>query len=130
MPDGHFAVVESGAEPLPAHPKKFWEKTWFAWLMVLLACPAGIYLLWKKHKGERPSGTTVSVIIVLLLLLGMFGPAFQEHAPVNPQSTPAVNAEAEPASEQESRLGFAQVRSIRRTQAAAHREIQCAAAFM
>ena len=54
----------------PAENKKFYQKLWFAWTMVVLFFPVGIFLLWKyKHH----SLVVRSIITGSFILIGLFG---------------------------------------------------------
>lgn len=73
---------KSHEQPLPVHmrklppfqnedkqSKKFYDKTWFMWLMLFIFGPVGIFLLWKKSK----IGIIGKILITFISLLFFIG---------------------------------------------------------
>lgn len=53
--------------------KKFYEKTWFIVLMLILFFPVGLVLVWtNKHWGQKGK-IIATVIVAVVLLLGLLG---------------------------------------------------------
>jgi hypothetical protein len=50
----------------PDAKKKFYEKTWFAWLMVFLVWPVGLFLLWKNKIGGKVARIIITVVIACI----------------------------------------------------------------
>ena len=51
---------------------KFYEKTWFTVLMLLLFFPVGLFLMWKYQKFNKGARIIISVFFGLLLVSNMF----------------------------------------------------------
>ena len=45
--------------------KKFWEKTWFTWLMLFFVPPVGIILLWKNSVHHIVARIFITIIFSL-----------------------------------------------------------------
>lgn len=55
--------------------EKFYQKTWFIWLMIFIFWPAGLVLLWMSSKYGKKVKLAVTAIFVGFLALGMFSAA-------------------------------------------------------
>ncbi|AJG96782.1 hypothetical protein LF65_00091 [Clostridium beijerinckii] len=51
--------------------KKFHERTWFCILMLLLICPAGVFLLWKNKIFNKVVRVVLSVIAIPVTFVGV-----------------------------------------------------------
>lgn len=49
--------------------KKFYEKNWFLWLMLILITPVGIFLLWKYHPKMKK---TLKIILTIVFAIYFF----------------------------------------------------------
>jgi len=47
---------------------KFFEKAWFAWLMVVLFLPLGLFLLWRYEHYAIKVRTGVTVCLMLMFM--------------------------------------------------------------
>lgn len=47
---------------------KFFEKAWFAWLMVVLFLPLGLFLLWRYEHYALKVRTGVTVWLMLMFM--------------------------------------------------------------
>lgn len=50
---------------------KFYQRSWFIWLMLLMFAPGGIALLWSNKKYMKPTRTALSLLFAALCLLGI-----------------------------------------------------------
>lgn len=50
--------------------KKFYQKGWFMWLMLIVFFPIGLFLLWKNPDYSRKTKTIISVILAVFLIFG------------------------------------------------------------
>jgi flagellar motor protein MotB len=48
--------------------KKFYEKTWFLWVMLIFIAPVGIFLLWKYKRFNQPVRIVLTVIFALFFI--------------------------------------------------------------
>lgn len=79
--------------------KKFYQKAWFAWVMLFLLAPVGIILLWKyKHHGKM-ARSIISVIFGIVWIAAAVSGGEEEDGEVvkeEPAETVAVEEESEP----------------------------------
>lgn len=48
--------------------RKFYQKQWFTWVMLILIAPAGIYLLWKNKFFSKNASIAISIIFGLFFI--------------------------------------------------------------
>lgn len=51
--------------------EKFYQKTWFIWVMILLFWPIGLLLLWKSDKYTTKIKAIISIIFILVISFAM-----------------------------------------------------------
>lgn len=49
--------------------KKFYEKSWFMWIMLLLITPVGIFLMWKYHPEMKKNTKIILTVVFALIFL-------------------------------------------------------------
>ena len=75
--------------------KKFYHTIWFAWVMVILFFPVGLFLLWKyKHHSTKVRLVVTGAFLVLVLFNGIFGDKKNTPAKQQPATPPAATASA------------------------------------
>lgn len=52
--------------------KKFYQKKWFAWIMLIFFAPVGIFLLWKYNHHGKVAKIVLTAIFSIIFLGGMF----------------------------------------------------------
>lgn len=52
--------------------EKFYQKTWFIWLMILIFWPIGIVLLWTSKKYTKKIKLIVSMFFIAIIAFGIF----------------------------------------------------------
>lgn len=66
---------------------KWYEKTWFTWLMLFIFAPIGIILLWKYRTYSSKIKTTVTVIFAFLFLISIATDKTDKQIEQTPQQT-------------------------------------------
>lgn len=59
--------------PIPA--KKFYQKSWFTWLLIIFLWPIGLILLWKNKLYSKRTSIIITAIVVVLAIVGMTRPS-------------------------------------------------------
>lgn len=77
--------------------EKFYQKTWFIVLMIVVFWPIGLILLWKSKKYTTKVKIITSIFFILIVSYGMLNSPSQ--APKDPQSIPASTKTVEKKSE-------------------------------
>ena len=94
---------DTSVSVVPSRPvKKWWQKTWFAWVLLFVFPPIGIVLLWVN--GIH--GKIARVIISLIFALAFIGAVSDDKTPSSnsqTSSTSAVTAKVQPPKENVSR---------------------------
>lgn len=54
--------------------QKFYQKTWFIILLLILFFPVGLFLMWKYKPFNRPAHIVITVIIAALAVYGIANP--------------------------------------------------------
>lgn len=52
--------------------KKFYEKTWFVVLMLIVFWPVGVFLMWRYTEWNKPVKVAISVVAGIMLIYGFF----------------------------------------------------------
>ncbi|MEF9935342.1 MAG: DUF4352 domain-containing protein [Clostridium sp.] len=63
--------------------EKFYNTSWFMWLMLVFVTPVGIFLLWRNHKINKGGkiGLTIAFSVIFLAAVGM---TMEDDAPKTP----------------------------------------------
>ena len=86
-------IAIASSEPVK---KKFYQKTWFTWVMLLFLWPVGLYLLWKNNLYSKKTNIIISVVILALAAITIFGPNKTENVPSSSTSTVKTQQKKEP----------------------------------
>ena len=52
--------------------EKFYQKTWFMWLMLIFFAPVGIFLLWKYNRYKKVPRIIITVLFSYVFIFGIF----------------------------------------------------------
>lgn len=66
--------------------KKFYQKTWFIWLMLIFFFPVGVFLLWKFSTYSKKARIIISVIFAFLFIFQL-----TNHSDKSPSTSPATS---------------------------------------
>lgn len=50
--------------------KKFYQKGWFMWLMLIIFFPIGLYLLWKNPDYSKKAKIIITTVLAVFLIFG------------------------------------------------------------
>ncbi|WP_214783255.1 hypothetical protein [Exiguobacterium sp. S3] len=78
---------------------KFYQKTWFVVLMLLLFFPVGLFLMWRYQKFNQIARIIITVIIALAAIPAFTGGSDETATDPALEETPAVEAEADTSEE-------------------------------
>lgn len=53
--------------------KKFYEKSWIMWVLLILFAPVGIFLMWKFHPEMKKNFKIVFTVLFILVFMGELG---------------------------------------------------------
>lgn len=84
---------------MPKQP--FFEKTWFAILMLFIFAPIGIFLIWKYDKFNKFARISLSVLFGLVFLIAVISTSSDDVATDTSTASEEATVEAEPEAEQE-----------------------------
>lgn len=94
-----------GREHQELNEEKFYEKLWFAWVMLFTIVPLGIFLLWKYSHMRKVPRVIVSVLFGFIFLLALIptdeDTTSSESVEVTSESVPDEVATEEKAEESE-----------------------------
>ena len=71
--------------------KRFWNKTWFAWLMLFVFWPIGIFLLWKNQLYGKLPRIVITVLFCLIGLTSWFMPSQKTAPTVSPVPNQSIS---------------------------------------
>lgn len=60
--------IENDLEKNQSKSKKFYEKTWFIVLMLIVFFPAGLFLMWNNCDWKKPVKVIISIVIALIVV--------------------------------------------------------------
>lgn len=63
--------IKTESENNPDKEEKFYDKTWFMWVMMLTITPIGIYLLWKHKRYSKNARVALSIFFAIIFLFAV-----------------------------------------------------------
>ena len=78
---------------------KFYQKTWFVVLMLLVFFPVGLFLMWRYQKFNQIARIIITEIIALAAIPAFTGGSDETATDPALEETPAVEAEADTSEE-------------------------------